>query len=93
MSVHVLGYLAHHNPARVMNGVAMVIAVVGGWLLQAARRRTMADLGQLSGRADAARQRPLLEAAMFLVNRSYFRFGVALLMLALLVSWLSTRLH
>ena len=91
MSLHLISLCTAH-PAKLINLLALLLAFPGGWLLHATRRREQRALASI----EAQRQRrpseePTLDWATLRMNRFFYRFGFACLGMALLVSWISTR--
>ncbi|MBB3243617.1 Fe2+ transport system protein B [Pseudomonas sp. Tn43] len=91
MSLQLISLLTAH-PAKLINLLALLFAFPGGWLLHATRRREQRALASI----EAQRQRrpnvePTLDWATLRMNRFFYRFGFACLGMALLVSWISTR--
>lgn len=93
MSLHLISLFAAH-PAKLINLLALLFACPGGWLLHATRRREQRALANLAAQSERrAVDQPmlLLDVATLRMNRFFYRFGFACLGLALLVSWISTR--
>jgi hypothetical protein len=96
MSLQVLWSLCQSYPAQVVNGLALFLALAGGWLLLATRLREQ-----------RAAVRPLLEGELAemtadelpadvrvaRLNRFFYAFGGACLLAALGLSWVSTGLR
>ena len=91
MSLHLMSLFTAH-PAKLINLLALLLAFPGGWLLHATRRREQRarPVWQRSVRAVPSEE-PVLDWATLRMNRFFYRFGFACLGLALLVSWISTR--
>jgi len=82
-------------PAQLLNGLALFFALAGGWLLIATRAREQRAQARLAGDGEGEledEQAWALDAATARVNRFFYCFGGATLLLALLLSWSSTRL-
>ncbi|POA16778.1 hypothetical protein C1886_25440 [Pseudomonas sp. FW300-N1A1] len=95
MSLQMIWSLFTAHPAKLINVFALLVACPGGWLLHATRRREQqarASLAAQAGRADADTQVHLSSIATLRMNRVFYAFGFACLGLALLVSWISTRI-
>lgn len=96
MSLQVLWSLFHSHPSQAVNGLALFLALAGGWLLLATRlreQRAQARLlldGESLEMAEAASGEGLQVARL---NRFFCAFGGACLLAALGLSWLSTGLH
>ncbi|WP_347901979.1 hypothetical protein [Pseudomonas purpurea] len=93
MSLHLISLFSAH-PAKLINLLALLFACPGGWLLHATRRReqrALAHLAEQSERRAVDQPMLLLDVATLRMNRFFYRFGFACLALALLVSWISTR--
>jgi len=93
MSLQLWSLFSAH-PAKLINLLALLFACPGGWLLHSTRRREQqarASLAAQAGRASADNQMHLASIATLRLNRFFYAFGFACLGLALLVSWISTR--
>ncbi|MBD9614699.1 hypothetical protein K5R88_15835 [Pseudomonas sp. MM213] len=93
MSLHLMTLFTAH-PAKLINLLALLLAFPGSWLLHATRRREQRALASLEARSQSRRiDEPMLmlDGATLRMNRFFYRFGFACLGLALLVSWISTR--
>ncbi|WP_309677345.1 hypothetical protein [Pseudomonas sp.] len=93
MSSHLISLFTNH-PAKLINLLALLFAFPGGWLLHATRRREQRALAILQAQSQRRRiDEPtlMLDGATLRLNRFFYRFGFACLGLALLVSWISTR--
>lgn len=91
MSLHLMTLLTAH-PAKLINLLALLLTFPGGWLLHATRRREQRALASLQAqRQRRPNEEPVLDWATLRMNRFFYRFGFACLALALLVSWISTR--
>ncbi|MGY2283909.1 hypothetical protein [Pseudomonas gingeri] len=95
MSLHLIlsGFAGH--PGKWLNLFALLLACPGAWLLQITRRREQRALENLEMQSEGRSiEQPmlLLDARVLRANRFFYRFGFACLGLALLLSWLSTRL-
>ncbi|MFC0712109.1 hypothetical protein [Azorhizophilus paspali] len=82
------------SPSLLLNGAALLFAIAGSWLLLATRLREQRALARLVGERelDDEERTWALEAATVQINRFFYRFGAGTLLLALLLSWSSTRL-
>lgn len=83
-------FLAH--PAQLVNGLALFFAAAGAWLLLATRFREQRVLTQLAADSKLGEPAALGDEPTLRLNRFFYRFGYLCLMLALAVSWASTRL-
>ena len=91
MSLHLMTLLSAH-PAKLINLLALLLAFPGGWLLHATRRREQRAMASLQAQCQSRpSEEPTLDWATLRMNRFFYRFGFACLGLALLVSWISTR--
>ena len=91
MSLHLMTLLTAH-PAKLVNLLALLLAFPGSWLLHATRRREQrAMASRVAQRQGQPNVEPSLDWATLRMNRFFYRFGFACLGLALLVSWISTR--
>lgn len=95
MSLHLISLFTNH-PAKLINLLALLLAFPGGWLLHATRRREQRALAILEAQSQSQSRRIheptlMLDGATLRMNRFFYRFGFACLGLALLVSWISTR--
>ncbi|CAD5375646.1 conserved hypothetical protein [Pseudomonas sp. OF001] len=96
MSLQVLWSLCQSYPAQVVNGLALFLALAGGWLLLATRLREQRAQarplleGELSGMTADALAGDVQVARL---NRFFYAFGSACLAAALGLSWLSTGLQ
>lgn len=82
-------FLAH--PAQLVNGLALFFAAAGAWLLLATRFREQRLVAQLAASSKLGEDAVVNEPTLRL-NRFFYRFGCLCLVLALAVSWASTRL-
>ncbi|MCC6074684.1 hypothetical protein ACFPTX_11845 [Pseudomonas sp. GCM10022188] len=95
MSLQLLWSWYQSYPSQVVNGLALFLALAGGWLLLATRRRerrAAARLlldGELSTLDEELGSDPQVER----LNRFFYLFGSLSLLAALLLSWLSTTLQ
>lgn len=95
MSLQLLWSAFTAHPAKLINLFAMLFACPGGWLLHATRRREQRALTQLATQSQGrAIDQPLLllDIATLRINRFFYRFGFACLGIALLISWISTKI-
>ena len=93
MSLHLISLFTNH-PAKLINLLALLFAFPGGWLLHATRRREQRALAILQAQSQSRRiDEPtlMLDGATLRMNRFFYRFGFACMGLALLVSWISTK--
>ena len=91
MSLHLMTLFSAH-PAKLINLLALLFAFPGGWLLHATRRRELRAMVSLqSQRQSGPNVEPTLDWATSRRNRFFYIFGFACLGMALLVSWISTR--
>ena len=94
MSLQMLWSLFIGQPAQVLNGLALFFALAGAWLLLATRLREQRAVARLlvNGEADAmSEQACVFDEPTLRLNRFFYRFGYASLLLALAVSWSSTQ--
>jgi len=76
-----------------LNTLALFFALAGSWLLIATRLREQRVQARLVSEGEGGEEGGWpLAAATGQVNRFFYRFGVGILLLALLLSWTSTRL-
>jgi hypothetical protein len=91
MSLHLISLFTAH-PAKLINLLALLFAFPGGWLLHATRRREQRAMASIEAqRQSRPSEEPTLDWATLRMNRFFYRFGFACLGMALLVSWISTR--
>ena len=91
MSLQLISLLTAH-PAKLINLLALLFVFPGGWLLHATRRREQRALASIEAqRQSRPNEEPTLDWATLRMNRFFYRFGFACLGMALLVSWISTR--
>jgi hypothetical protein len=92
MSLHLMTLFTAH-PAKLINLLALLFACPGGWLLHATRRREQRAMASLEAQSQPCIDEPMLflDGATVRMNRFFYSFGFACLGLALLVSWISTR--
>ncbi|MEZ1318919.1 hypothetical protein QIW53_23115 [Pseudomonas fluorescens] len=91
MSLHLMTLFTAH-PAKLINLLALLFAFPGSWLLHATRRRELRAQASLAAqRQSRPSDEPSIDWATVRMNRFFYRFGFACLGLALLVSWISTR--
>ncbi|WP_166363920.1 hypothetical protein [Pseudomonas akapageensis] len=88
MSLQVIWSLFTAHPAKLVNVLALMFACPGAWLLHATRRREQLALGSVVAQGE---QRGI-DGATLRMNRFFYRFGFGCLGVALLVSWISTKL-
>lgn len=90
MSLQLLWSLYRSHPAQVVNGLALLLALAGGWLLLATRWREqraalqVREVGECEALADGGQVERL--------NRFFYAFGALSLGAALLLSWFSCSL-
>lgn len=93
MSLQALWSLFQAHPSQVVNGLALFFALAGSWLLLATRLRERRALAQLAADSELTElDDEALDERTLRINRFFVGFGWSCLSLALLVSWLSTRL-
>ena len=95
MSLQLIWSMFNAHPAKLINVLALLFACPGAWLLHATRRREQRTLASLEAQSQNRRlDQPVLlpDVATLRMNRFFYRFGFACLALALLVSWVSTRI-
>ncbi|MHC8324039.1 hypothetical protein ACYZT4_25720 [Pseudomonas sp. GB2N2] len=91
MSLHLMTLFTAH-PAKLINLLALLLAFPGSWLLHATRRREQRARASLAAQLHSRpTEQASLDWATLRMNRFFYRFGFACLVLALLVSWVSTR--
>lgn len=91
MSLQLISLFTAH-PAKLINLLALLFACPGGWLLHATRRREQRAMASIEAqRQSRPDEEPTLDWATLRMNRFFYRFGFACLGMALLVSWVSTR--
>lgn len=88
MSLQLLWAFYRSHPAQVVNGLALLLSLAGGWLLLATRWRVQRAAVRLADECAALAG----EAQVERLNRFFYLFGALSLAGALLLSWLSTRL-
>ncbi|MBC2658001.1 hypothetical protein H7A76_21375 [Pseudomonas sp. MSSRFD41] len=94
MSLQMFWSMFNAHPGKLINLFALLLACPGSWLLHATRRREQRALANLATQTEErAVDQPMLmlDPATLRINRFFYRFGFACLVLALLVSWISTR--
>lgn len=94
MSLHLMTLFTAH-PAKLINLLALLLAFPGSWLLHATRRREQRALASLDAQTQSRRiddPTLMLDGATLRMNRFFYRFGFACLGVALVVSWISTRI-
>lgn len=94
MSLQMLWSLFVGQPAQALNGLALFFALACAWLLLATRLREQRAVARLlvNGDADAMpEQACVFDEPTLRLNRFFYRFGYATLLLALALSWASTR--
>jgi hypothetical protein len=96
MSLQQLWLMCQSYPSQVVNGLALFLALAGGWLLLATRLREQRAQARLLLEGELA----TLEAVGLggdgrseRLNRFFYAFGAVSLLAALLLSWLSTGLQ
>lgn len=95
MSLQALWLLVDSQPGQWLNGLALFFAVTGAWLVLATRmreQRAMARLLAGNTVSEMAEQAYAEDAPTQRLNQFFYRFGLACLVAALLLSWLSTQL-
>lgn len=96
MSLQVLWSLVVNHPAQVVNGLALFLALAGGWLLLATRLRGQRAVARvLAGDGVGGMDSASLanHAQVERLNRFFYAFGAFSLGAALYLSWLSTGLQ
>lgn len=91
MSLQVLWSLFLAYPAQLLNGLALFFALAGAWLLLATRVREQRVLAQLPAQGQLSDAEYAEDEPSARINRFFYGFALATLMLALLVSWASTQ--
>lgn len=94
MSLQMLWSLFLQQPGQVLNALALFFALAGAWLLLATRMREQRAVARLLVDGDAGampEQACLFDEPTLRLNRFFYRFGYACLVLALAVSWSSTQ--
>ena len=95
MSLQALWALCTAYPAQVVNGLALFLALLGGWLLLSTRWREQRAAARVlaSGDCGALDSEELASYAQVeRVNRFFYGFGGLSLGVGLLLSWFSTTL-
>ncbi|SEL37901.1 hypothetical protein SAMN05216604_116125 [Pseudomonas agarici] len=95
MSLHLIWSALAGHPGKWLNLFALLLACPGARLLQITRRREQRALENLEMQSEGRSiELPLLllDSRVLRANRFFYRFGFACLGIALLLSWLSTRL-
>lgn len=92
MSLQVLWSLLLTYPAQVLNGLALFFALAGAWLLLATRVREQRVAARLLAEGELGEAEYGEDEATVRINRFFYAFGLATLMAALLLSWVSTQL-
>lgn len=95
MSVQALWSLFLAYPGQLLNGLALFFAMAGAWLLLVTRMREQRALARLlagSEMEELAEQAYVMDEPTLRLNRFFYRFGYACLIVALTLSWASTRL-
>ncbi|MCY1267911.1 hypothetical protein D9M68_629930 [compost metagenome] len=90
MSLQALLALFKADPGRILNDLALFFTLAGAWLLLATRRREQRATARLVAQNET--QALPLDEPTLRMNRFFYRFGYACMMLALAVSWYSTQL-
>jgi len=83
------------TPAMILNMFALLTATPGIWLLHVTRRREQREtqhLATLTEQSQVDEPMHVMSVPALRLNRLCYRVGGALLGLALLVSWISTKL-
>jgi hypothetical protein len=92
MSLQVLWSLFLAYPAQLLNGLALFFALAGAWLLLATRVREQRVAARLLAGGELSEAEYAEDEPTARINRFFYGFGMATLMLALLLSWVSTQL-
>lgn len=90
MSLQVLWSLFLVHPAGALNTLALFFAVAGAWLCLMTRLRE--QRGQARVLVQGVDDVEAGDLRSLRINRFFYRFGGGCLAVALLLSWLSTRL-
>ena len=95
MSLQLLWSWCQSYPSQVVNGLALFLALAGGWLLLATRRRERLAAARLllDGELSTLDEELGGDAQVERLNRFFYCFGSLSLLTALLLSWLSTTLQ
>ncbi len=96
MSLQLLWSWCLSYPSQVVNGLALFLALAGGWLLLATRRREQRAAARLllDGELSTLDEEAVGgDAQVERLNRFFYRFGSLSLLAALLLSCLSTTLQ
>lgn len=92
MSLQALYAVLTAHPGRCLNVLAMFFACAGAWLLLATRQRELRAEAQVNGSSDGHGEAVLDAEPTLRLNRFFYQFGFACLVIALVLSWDSTRL-
>lgn len=93
MSLQVLSIDGLIHLGHLLNVLALVVAIAGGWLLQATRWREQQAAGRLTAAdVDLETEVEAQDEAAVRMNRAFYCVGLLGLSLALSLSWLSTTL-
>lgn len=92
MSLQALYAVLTAHPGRCLNVLAMFFACAGAWLLLATRQRELRAEAQVDGLNDGHGEAVLDAEPTLRLNRFFYQFGFACLVIALVLSWDSTRL-
>jgi hypothetical protein len=91
MSLQALCSFLSAHPTQLINALALLLSIGGGWLLLDTRRREQRGAGALLADSDLEPSDPEDESEAEL-NNFFYHCGFACLTLALVMSLLSTRL-
>lgn len=91
MSLQLLWSLLLAHPAQMLNGLALFFALAGAWLLLATRVREQRVAARLLVEGDMGEGDYAEDDATARINRFFYAFGLATLIMALVVSWASTQ--
>jgi hypothetical protein len=93
MSLQQLWLMCQSYPSQVVNGLALFLALAGGWLLLATRLREQRAQARLLLEGELATLELGGDGRSERLNRFFYAFGAVSLLAALLLSWLSTGLQ
>lgn len=95
MSVQALWSLFLAYPGQLLNALALFFAMAGAWLLLVTRMREQRAAARVlagSEMEELAEPNYVMDEPTLRLNRFFYRFGYACLVVALIVSWASTQL-
>lgn len=93
MSLQQLWLMCQSYPSQVVNGLALFLALAGGWLLLATRLREQRAQARLLLEGELATLELGGDGRSERLNRFFYVFGAVSLLAALLLSWLSSSLQ